>query len=80
MKIKSAKSFRFWYKTKVKEIDKNNPSHNENFVGSLHPNKRHGESRFVKLIYRNREDLDKLLGVIADQVTSLTADEKKTGS
>lgn len=36
MKIKSAKSFRFWYKTKVKEIERNDPTHNENFVGTYH--------------------------------------------
>lgn len=36
MKIKSAKSFRFWYKTKIKEIEKNDPTHNENFVGTYH--------------------------------------------
>lgn len=36
MKIKSAKSFRYWYKTKIKEIDRNNPTHNENFVGTYH--------------------------------------------
>ena len=36
MKIKSAKSFRFWYKTKVKEIERNDPIHNENFVGTYH--------------------------------------------
>lgn len=36
MKIKSAKSFRFWYKTKIKEIDRNDPAHNENFVGTYH--------------------------------------------
>lgn len=36
MKIKSAKSFRYWYKTKVKEIERNDPTHNENFVGTYH--------------------------------------------
>jgi len=36
MKIKSAKSFRFWYKTKIKEIQRNDPTHNENFVGTYH--------------------------------------------
>lgn len=39
MKIKSAKSFRFWYKTKVKQIDKKDTSfnnYNENFVGTYH--------------------------------------------
>ena len=36
MKIKSAKSFRFWYKTKVKEIDKYDHTYNENFVGTYH--------------------------------------------
>jgi hypothetical protein len=36
MKIKSAKSFRFWYKTKVKEIDRNDNNYNENFIGTYH--------------------------------------------
>jgi hypothetical protein len=36
MKIKSAKSFRYWYKTKIREIDRNDPTHNENFVGTYH--------------------------------------------
>jgi hypothetical protein len=36
MKIKSAKSFRYWYKTKIKEIDKDDYTHNENFVGTYH--------------------------------------------
>ncbi|MDR2652767.1 MAG: ATP-binding protein, partial [Prevotellaceae bacterium] len=36
MKIKSAKSFRFWYKTKVKQIDKADVNYNENFVGTYH--------------------------------------------
>lgn len=36
MKIKSAKSFRYWYKTKIKEIDRNDQAHNENFVGTYH--------------------------------------------
>jgi hypothetical protein len=43
MKIKSAKSFRFWYKTKVKEIDKNSPSYNENFIGTYHNDKENGK-------------------------------------
>ncbi len=36
MKIKSAKLFRSWYKTKFKDIEPNNPSYNENFVGTYH--------------------------------------------
>ncbi|NBO36075.1 ATP-binding protein, partial [bacterium] len=36
MKIKSAKSFRYWYKTKVKEIERDDHTHNENFVGTYH--------------------------------------------
>ncbi|CAB1276184.1 ATP-binding protein [Candidatus Nitrosacidococcus tergens] len=36
MKIKSAKSFRFWYKTKIKEHDRDNKSYNENFVGTYY--------------------------------------------
>ena len=36
MKIKSAKSFRFWYKTKVKKIERKDSNYNENFVGTYH--------------------------------------------
>ena len=36
MKIKSAKSFRTWYKTEIKEIDKNDKFHNENFIGTYY--------------------------------------------
>lgn len=36
MKIKSAKSFRNWYKTQIKEIENDNPTHNENFIGTYH--------------------------------------------
>jgi hypothetical protein len=36
MKIKSAKSFRTWYKNEIKEIDQNDQIHNENFVGTYH--------------------------------------------
>jgi len=36
MKIKSNKSFRYWYKTKVKEIERDDYTHNENFVGTYH--------------------------------------------
>lgn len=31
MKIKSAKSFRTWFKTIIKEIEKDDPTQNENF-------------------------------------------------
>ncbi len=36
MKIKSAKSFRNWFKTEIKEIDTYDLNHNENFVGTYH--------------------------------------------
>ena len=36
MKIKSAKSFRYWYKTKVKEIDRRDYNYNEDFIGTYH--------------------------------------------
>lgn len=36
MKIKSAKSFRFWYETKVKKIERKDTNYNENFVGAYH--------------------------------------------
>jgi hypothetical protein len=36
MKIKSAKSLRSCYKSKVKEIDRYDPIYKENFVGTYH--------------------------------------------
>ncbi|NLN25499.1 MAG: ATP-binding protein [Bacteroidetes bacterium] len=39
MKIKSAKSFRTWFKTIIKEIEKDDPTQNENFVGTYHKEK-----------------------------------------
>ncbi len=36
MKIKSAKSFRYSFKTKEKKIDRNDKTYNENFVGTYH--------------------------------------------
>jgi hypothetical protein len=44
MKIKSAKAFRYWYKTKHLGIDKNDRTHNENFVGTYH--KENGDIKF----------------------------------
>jgi hypothetical protein len=38
MKIKSAKSFRYWYKTNVKKIDKYDENYDENFVGTYYGN------------------------------------------
>ena len=39
MKIKSAKSFRNWFKTKVNEIDDSDKTHNEDFVGTYYKQK-----------------------------------------
>lgn len=36
MKIKSAKSFRLWYKTEVKYIERKDLNYNENFLGTYH--------------------------------------------
>ncbi len=36
MKIKSARSFRYWFKTNIKDIDRDNDTYNENFVGSTY--------------------------------------------
>ena len=44
MKIKSAKAFRYWYKTKHLGIDRNDRTHNENFVGTYH--KENGDIKF----------------------------------
>lgn len=44
MKIKSAKAFRYWYKTKHLGIDRNDRTHNENFLGTYH--KENGDIKF----------------------------------
>ena len=57
MKIKSAKSFRFWYKTKVKEIDRNNHTHNENFVGTYHIENGKKIKGFFEMYHGDKPDI-----------------------
>lgn len=57
MKIKSAKSFRFWYKTKVKEIEKYSPSHNENFVGTYHTENGKKIKGFFEMYHGDKPDI-----------------------
>ena len=57
MKIKSAKSFRFWYKTKIKEIDRYNRSHNENFVGTYHTENGKKIKGFFEMYHGDKPDI-----------------------
>jgi hypothetical protein len=57
MKIKSAKSFRFWYKTKVKEIDRYNQTHNENFVGTYHIENGKKIKGFFEMYHGDKPDI-----------------------
>ena len=57
MKIKSAKSFRFWYKTKVKDIEPNNPSYNENFVGTYHTANKKKIKGFFEMYHGDKPDI-----------------------
>lgn len=61
MKIKSAKSFRFWYKTKVKEIEKYSPSHNENFVGTYHTENGKKIKGFFEMYHGDKPDIESYL-------------------
>ena len=57
MKIKSAKSFRFWYKTKVKFIEKKDPNYNENFVGTYHNENGKNIKGFFELYHGDKPDI-----------------------
>ncbi len=58
MKIKSAKSFRYWFKTKIKEIDGNNPTYNENFVGTYHKeNDKKTIKGFFEMFHGDKDDI-----------------------
>lgn len=58
MKIKSAKSFRYWYKTKVKEIERNDPYYNENFLGTYHKVKgRKTVKGFFEMYHGDKPDI-----------------------
>jgi uncharacterized protein YktA (UPF0223 family) len=57
MKIKSAKSFRLWYKTKVKEIEENNLSYNENFVGTYHSENGKKTKGFFEMYHGDKPDI-----------------------
>jgi hypothetical protein len=59
MKIKSAKSFRFWYKTKVKEIDRNSPIYNENFIGTYHIEGGKKIKGFFEMYHSDKPDTEK---------------------
>ncbi len=57
MKIRSAKSFRFWYKTKVKEIDRYDQTHNENFVGTYHIENGKKIKGFFEMYHGHKPDI-----------------------
>jgi hypothetical protein len=57
MKIKSAKAFRYWYKTKVKEIDKDNQQHNENFAGTYHSKNGKKIKGFFEMYHGDKPDI-----------------------
>ena len=58
MKIKSAKFFRFWYKTEVKEIEGNDPTHNENFVGTYYKeNGKKSIKGFFEMYHGDKPDI-----------------------
>lgn len=57
MKIKSARYFRFWYKTKVKEIEENSLSHNENFVGTYHTENGKKIKGFFEMYHGDKPDI-----------------------
>ncbi|MDW8296222.1 MAG: hypothetical protein RMJ97_04985, partial [Raineya sp.] len=57
MKIKSVRAFRFWYKTKVKGIDKNNQDYNENFVGTYHTENNKRIKGFFEMYHGDKPDI-----------------------
>jgi Histidine kinase-, DNA gyrase B-, and HSP90-like ATPase len=62
MKIKSAKSFRQWYKTEVKEIEIDNRIHDENFIGTYY--RKDGEKTikgFFEMYHGDKGDIKSYL-------------------
>jgi hypothetical protein len=57
MKIKSAKSFRFWYKTKEKQIEKDNLNYNENFIGTYHTENGKKIKGFFEMYHGDKPDI-----------------------
>ena len=57
MKIKSAKSFRFWYKTKEKQIEKGNLNYDENFVGTYHIENGKKIKGFFEMYHGDKPDI-----------------------
>jgi hypothetical protein len=57
MKIKSAKSFRTWYKSAVKEIDANSQVHNENFIGTYHLDNGKKIKGFFEMYHGDKPDI-----------------------
>lgn len=62
MKIKSAKDFRYWYKTKHLGIDENDRTYNENFLGTYH--KENGDIKikgFFNMYHGDKPDIASFL-------------------
>jgi hypothetical protein len=57
MKIKSAKSFRFWYKTKVKHIEKDSKNYDEDFVGVYHDENGKKIKGFFEMYHGDKPDI-----------------------
>jgi hypothetical protein len=57
VKIKSAKSFRFWYKTKIKHIKENAADYNENFVGTYHSESGEIMKGFFEMYHGHKPDI-----------------------
>ncbi|MDR2065231.1 MAG: hypothetical protein LBP85_05950 [Prevotellaceae bacterium] len=57
MKIKSAKSFRSWYKTEIIEIDRNNPDYDENFVGTYYKKNGRKIKGFFEMYHGDKPDI-----------------------
>lgn len=57
MKIKSAKSFRFWYKTKEKQIEKDNLNYNQDFIGTYHEENGKKIKGFFEMYHGDKPDI-----------------------
>ena len=62
MKIKSAKSFRYWYKTKKKQINRDDKCYNEDFVGTYHnENGKKLVKGFFEMYHGHKPDIENYL-------------------
>lgn len=66
MKIKSAKSFRFWFKTKIKHINADASEFNENFVGTYHTENGNTKKGFFEMYHGDKTDIAGFLPSLLD--------------